>query len=376
MTGEVQHLIARLHAAPYRAVLALAGGGTTAAAWLLAVPGASRTVLEVNVPYDGQALDAYLGRAPASYCSAETAVWMAQRSRERAGWLDSQAATVGLGCTASLRSDRPKKGEHRVHVAVAAAGGVQTYSLNLTKDARDREGEEEVASRLVLMALASAFGVACELPLGLREGEQVETAAGSSGPLGRLLAGEIESLCVEPDGRLHADGAMPAFLLPGSFNPLHMGHRGLFETAGRRVGGAGAYELSVVNVEKPALGEAEVRERLRAFAWHRPVWLTRAPTFAEKARLFPGVVFVVGADTALRIVQPRFYGGSAEAMRAALASIAAAGCRFLVAGRVDERGTFIDRERAELGEEFAGLFEWLTEGEFRHDVSSTALRMG
>ena len=51
-------------------------------------------------------------------------------------------------------------------------------------------------------------------------------------------------------------------------------------------------------------------------------------TFAEKAQLFPGVVFVVGVDTAERIVQPRFYGDSEERMLQALEQIRQSGCRF------------------------------------------------
>ena len=113
--------------------------------------------------------------------------------------------------------------------------------------------------------------------------------------------------------------------------------------------------------------------RAESFAGYQPLWLTRAPTFAEKARLFPGAVFVVGADTAARIVQPRFYGDSEAKMWLALAEIRAAGCRFLVAGRVDG-GRFIDRDALGLREEVADLFEAIGEAEFRVDVSSTMLR--
>src|SRR5437667_73710 len=50
MDPAVARLIARLHQAPCRYVLGLTGGGASAAGWLLAVPGGSRTVLEVVVP--------------------------------------------------------------------------------------------------------------------------------------------------------------------------------------------------------------------------------------------------------------------------------------------------------------------------------------
>ena len=184
-----------------------------------------------------------------------------------------------------------------------------------------------------------------------------------------------DRLLVAPDGSRIADAPTPRFLLPGSFNPLHDGHRGMFEVATRRLGPGGAFELSVTNVEKPPLGDDEIARRAAAFAGYQPLWLTRAPTFVQKARLFPGAVFVVGADTAARIVEPRFYGDSAERMWAALEEIRAAGCRFLVAGRVDAGGRFVERDGLGLGEGVAVLFEAIAEAEFRADVSSTMLRL-
>ena len=140
---------------------------------------------------------------------------------------------------------------------------------------------------------------------------------------------------------------------------------------GRRV----AFELSVANVEKPPLAEAEVRRRMVQFAWRAPLWLTHAPTFLEKSRLFPGAVFVVGSDTAVRIVEPRFYRDSVETMRVALTEIRGHGVRFLVAGRlVGER--FVELAQADVPEEFRDLFTAIPCEMFRADVSSTQLRAG
>ena len=104
--------------------------------------------------------------------------------------------------------------------------------------------------------------------------------------------------------------------------------------------------MSIANVDKPPLLMEEVEHRLRQFAWHAPVWLTRAPTFAEKAALFPGATFVVGSDTAIRIVDPAYYGNSVERMTAVLEQIRVLGCRFLVAGRVDAVGQFVGMRAA------------------------------
>src|SRR4051794_18918483 len=182
MQPDIRELIGQIHGVNRKAVRAGTGGGSTAAAWLLAVPGASRTILEVQVPYAGEALDDWLGAPPASACSAQTARQMARRARERAVWLAPGEPVVGLGGTASLRSDRPKKGDHRVHLAAAwtsaggsehAQGGLVSLSLQLAKEQRDRDGEEEVASRLVLNLLAEAFGLSARLSLPLLPGEQV-----------------------------------------------------------------------------------------------------------------------------------------------------------------------------------------------------------
>src|SRR5882672_12894751 len=78
-----------------------------------------------------------------------------------------------------------------------------------------------------------------------------------------------------------------------------------------------------------------VRHRLAQFAWKSPVELTRAPTFVEKSRLFPRTTFVIGADTAERLVAPKYYGDDEIQMHAALEEIVRSGASFLVAVRID-----------------------------------------
>src|SRR5204863_5252995 len=89
------------------------------------------------------------------------------------------------------------------------------------------------------------------------------------------------------------------------------------------------------NADKAPLGYAEIERRLAQFRWRYPVVLSRAALFVEKAKLFPGCIFVLGYDTAARLVDPRYYGGE-SARDAALEAIRAQGCRFLVAGRVQD----------------------------------------
>ncbi|HJZ92789.1 MAG TPA: hypothetical protein VKE40_18085, partial [Gemmataceae bacterium] len=106
----------------------------------------------------------------------------------------------------------------------------------------------------------------------------------------------------------------------------------------------------------------------------RPVYVTRAATFLDKAGLFPGCVFIVGADTAARVVHPRFYGDDPAKVAAALDSIRDLGCRFFVGGRVDRDGRFVEVGGLEVPVGCRDLFAGLEEREFRVDISSSELR--
>jgi hypothetical protein len=184
---------------------------------------------------------------------------------------------------------------------------------------------------------------------------------------------EPPAVCVEPDGSRRTGGPRPLALLPGSFNPLHHGHTGLAAAAERLLGVPVAFELSVVNVDKPGLTDAEADRRAAQFRGLAPVWLTRAPTFAEKARLFPGAALVVGHDTAVRLIDPRYYAGDLDRRDAALAGILAVGGRVVVGGRLAD-GRFCVWDAGAAGERFRELFVPLPEAAFRADVSSTELR--
>ncbi len=153
-------LIAEIHRSPARVVLVVAGG-SQALADLFVVPGASRTVLEALVPYSEPSMDEFLGRRPSQTVSAETAAALARKAYERALRLRTspEAPVWGIACTAALVTDRPRKGEHRAHVAVCAGGSVEVRSVTLEKNARDRAGEERVAADLVLCALGHACGL-------------------------------------------------------------------------------------------------------------------------------------------------------------------------------------------------------------------------
>lgn len=349
-----------------------AGAGSEALAWLLRVPGASQTLLEALIPYSEPSLTGFLGGRPAHFVSSETAVAMARRAFERAVHLRTgRFPVLGLGCTGALATQRPRRGDHRVCIAVTAGASVAAYLLTLAKGARSRAEEESVCSRLLLHALALACGVVPGFDIALLPGERVVTS-GDLSPVADLLRGRIRSLRVHPDGQAEADAQWAAGVLPGAFNPLHEGHRRLAEVASEVLGGPVAYELSLENVDKQPLTEEEALRRARQFSGWVDLLMTRAPTFREKALLFPGCTFVIGYDTAVRVVAPRYYADEAD-MHAALAEIGQRGCSFLVAGRLHE-GAYHTLADVPIPPQFRHLFAAIPTDRFRMDISSTELR--
>ena len=368
-----RRLVEAIHRSPHRAVLAVTGGGSSAISDLLRVPGASNTVLEAVVPYARESLEEFLGRAPGSACRPETALAMARRARERAGELGPEPQ-VGIGATASLTSLRPKRGALRCHVATSGPSTETIDSCFFHAGDRTRDGQEEICALTILRALARACDLAPQIDLGLLEGESLASQRVlPPGELGLLLE-ERSRITVWPDGELVVGAPPPAAILPGSFDPLHEGHRRLARAAAHRLGTRVHFEISIENVEKPPLDEPAIRDRLAAFSNRSTVELTRTPRFVDKSREMPGVVFVVGADTARRIVDPRYYAGDAGAMADSLEQIRSGGCRFLVAGRLDEEGKFQTLSAIDLPPAHADLFEAIPEEEFRLDLSSTEIR--
>ena len=199
--------------------------------------------------------------------------------------------------------------------------------------------------------------------------------------LDRLYSEEIGALVITSDGTASETLPDRPLLLAGSFNPLHDGHRDMLAAASKIVSRPPFYEISIVNVDKPVLPRPELERRAAPItAGGSSLIVTSAPRFTEKSSILPGATFVIGFDTYIRLMDTRYYpdhvAGAASAVENSLDLIQENGCRFVVAGRVDDHSLFrgMSDIKVEIPARFQGMFTELSESQFRSDLSSSSIR--
>ena len=190
---------------------------------------------------------------------------------------------VGLACTATIVTDRPKRGEHRAYIATWQPDRLVEYGVHLQKGFRDRAGEENLVSRVILNSLADAIGMEKALPYALYEEDRVTISTHHFGRAAQQLnQSALNYFSVTADGRIRNKNINPQAILSGSFNPLHDGHLELLQVSARLLGHPVAFEISAQNVDKPAITPNTIVQRIAQFAGRWPVYVTNAPTYLGK----------------------------------------------------------------------------------------------
>lgn len=356
--------------------------------WLLCVPGASNTVLDIQIPYSRESLREIV-EADVPCASEEMSIELAKAAFRKATKLTSFGVPVmGVGVTCALTTSRARRGDDKVFVATyGPKETMHIYRMMFEKGRWSRVEQDIMASSIALGAISRAMGLTDAIEMGSKD---LLTSTSHSIVSGRnekerlsnvvekLMNGSIQTVEFS-NGYMYLDTPRPKQIyLPGSFNPLHEGHIELLQAARINFPSkGGAFELSIGNADKGVLSKSDIIQRVEQFTSRGlPLVLTRAPLFTMKSELFPGSTFVVGYDTAVRLVQEKYYGSETD-MILDFAKFGNSGCDFIVAGRLDKvSGEYLTLSDIDIPESIAKQtqFASLSPDQFRKDISSTEIR--
>jgi len=359
-------LIQKIHESKYKITFVSSGGGTNAISSLLKVPGASNTVLESYIPYSKKSMDIFLNRKPDHYCSLNTSLSMAANAYKKCLQIDNEYKKkyfIGISVTASLATTYTKIGDHKFYISVQTESFTKSVECKLIKGSRTREEEEQLITEYVLCLLAECCGI--DKPLPSHDEIPVIHIVKAEKSWKKLLNNDVNYVS--------SDRSVPELIFPGSFNPLHDGHLRMRELAEKKTGMRATFEICARNADKPPLTFHEIKRTLDQFTENDSWVMTSAGRFSEKAEMFPNSVFIIGADTLMRVFDEKFYSNKKD-MIDHIDRFNDHNINFLVFGR-KVNNKFISLRDIIIPSNIKSRCTGFEEGSFRDDISSTELRL-
>lgn len=338
-----------------------AGAGIQQQLW--AVPGCSAYLSGASFPYATEETEELLGFRPKSFCSEDAAIDLASAAYMKAFHLGKKSP-VGIGVTATVASATAHRGDNRFHICVMTNDSVRMLSHTLVKGV----GEEARA--------ADGMIVDNTTHLVLLDSIHNKTAAWATDVSDRALSRFMERPFFTSSGKRLESLSDPTKygIMSGAFNPPHEGHFEVAESFSSKAPRKVVFEVTANPPHKSALTVQELLQRAKMLQGHNRLFTSSLPLYLDKARKYPGAAIIMGADAALRMLDPK-WGVDVESL---LSEFITLGTKFYIMGRmVGDKFTTV----RDIMATFAGNDKLLLCGDtlFYHlrgrvDMSSTELR--
>lgn len=274
-----------------------AGAGMQQLLW--EVPGSSAYLSGASFPYDQDEQAELLGFMPEHFCSEEAAIDLASAAYMKAYKFNGKRP-VGVGITASVASEKEHRGDHRVHVCVMTNDFVRNVSVILEKGSgatqRHKDGDRVDALGFHMM-LETVFDIT-ESPL-VKDVYDTSKIARERFFLRPFFAANGKRLETMPTNK-HLS------MMPGAYNPPHEGHLGTAQAVMDEYGRSVVFEVTAEPPHKEALTVQQLLQRAKLLQGHDRLFTRKEPYYLDKAKSFPGIPMVLGADAMVRMLDPKW----------------------------------------------------------------------
>lgn len=335
------------------------GAGSQIQQQLWDVPGCSAYFSGAQFPYATEETVELLGFKPQSFCSVETAIDLASVAYMKAFKLGGKNP-VGLGVTATVASAVQHRGSNRFHTCVMTNDKVRLLSTTLTQEVgmTARWNHDDLIANQSIKLLVNTIG-SKDKPENVIDVTEMALQRLMERPFFAANGQRLEKL---PHNKFA--------LMPGSFNPPHEGHLGIAEESillGQKV----VFEIGSNPPHKEALTVQDMLRRAKMLKGHNTLFTSSVSLFIDKAKAFPESTLMIGADTLIRLFDPKWGVDKEELLK----TFKANKIKLAIFGRVID-GTFVPGWKSVvqvLGDlySYSNMF---VEMPGRWDISSTELR--
>jgi nicotinamide mononucleotide (NMN) deamidase PncC len=346
------------------------GGGAGLQQQLWEVPGSSAYLSGASFPYSNEEQEELLGFMPEHFCSEEAAIDLASAAYMKAFTFGGKKP-VGISITASVASEKEHRGEHRVYCCIITDDKVRLCKYVLEKGVgkHKRHLDGGTCDDVGFFTLIDT--------LGLNQSQFVAPTYVDATEKAR------ERFMLRPvftmDGKRKSslDGITKFGIMPGAYNPPHVGHFGVADSFMVETGMRPVFEIAAKTPHKAPLAVQDMLKRAKMLRGRDVIFTSDIPLFIEKARTYPGAPLIMGADAAVRLFDPK-WGIKPKALLKEFKSL---GTKLYIAERkVEDKylcfediiDDYLPQNLSD--EEFEWVYDLFKDVPGKWDISSTELR--